>query len=97
MWRDLYDGIARRDGDAMSASGRRLLTRYEDMSDHRSAYVISAAMLGDIASGRPLEAHATWVTHGQERFEGNDLPEHVKLILSVAVGAAATAEAQAAR
>ncbi len=95
MWRRLYSAIAGRDGPEMAAGGRRLLHRFEEIPDHRSAYVIAAAMLGDIAAGRPADAHKTWLEYGQDNFTGEQLPEYLKLVLSLAVGATSAEEALA--
>lgn len=96
MWRDLYAAVARRDGGEMAASGRRLLRHLEDIPDYQSAYVIAAAMLGSIAVGKPIDAYETWLNHGQENFSGDRLPDYLKLILSISVGAVNATEARAA-
>ena len=96
MWRHLYAAVAGRDGREMALSGRRLLHRFGDMPNYRGAYVIAAAMLGDIAAGRPIDAHKSWVEYGQPRFSGEDLPEYLKLILSIAVDAVHAEEVLAA-
>ena len=97
MWADLYRAVALRDGNAMSASSRRLLGRDEGLSESRRAYLVAAAMLGDIAGGRALDAHETWQGYGEELFSGEQLPDHMKLLLSIAVGAASRAELAAVR
>ena len=97
LWRDVYSAIASRDGLAMAASGKRLLSQGSNLPDATRTYVLSATMLGDIASGRGVGAYETWANYGQPLFTGQQPPAYLKLILSIAVEAATAAEAVAQR
>jgi hypothetical protein len=92
QWRDLYTAIARRSGDAMSSSARSILESDYKIDLPRRTYVLAAAMLGDVAAGRPLDAHEAWNSFGAEQYRGRSLPPHLKLLVSIAVGAASQAE-----
>ncbi len=95
-WAELYRAVAIRDSNGMSVSGRRLLGRGSELSDSRHAYLVAATMLGDIAAGRPAEAHDVWLGHGEALFADFELPHHMKLLLSIAVDGATKAEMAAA-
>lgn len=95
LWGDVYASIAARDGLRMAMSGKRLLAYSESMSEADRAYLVASTMLGEVASGRAADAYKTWTIHGQPLFTGEQPPEYVKLILSIAVEAASAAEAVA--
>lgn len=84
-WAELFRSVASRDGDGMSTSSRAILNGdVEELDVARQGYVVAAAMLGDISSGRPADAHELWVSHGEELLGGGPLPPHMRLLLSIA-------------
>lgn len=88
-WAGLYRAVARRDAEGMSTIGRALLEAHsQSLDDPQHAYLVAAAMLGDISAERPADAHVTWLSHGEELFRGQQLPNYMKVLLSIAaVGA----------
>lgn len=96
-WAEMYRSVAARDADGMSIAGRALLNdRDETLTEARHAYLVAAAMLGDISAGRAADAHDTWVSHGEVLFRGDTLPDHMKLLLSIAAHGADEAAMAAA-
>jgi hypothetical protein len=84
-WMDLYRAVADRNAGAMSADARRLLSASEGLAPSLESYLISAAMLGDIAAGNPDDARLTWNRYGHVAFPNGDKPEHVALLSSIAL------------
>ena len=92
QWQSLYSAIARRDAAAMAVSARQILNRGMQLDTARDDYLLAAVMLGEIASGRAIDAHEAWESYGAERLRGADVPYHLRLLLSIAVGAASEAQ-----
>jgi len=51
-------------------------------------YLVTAAMLGDIAVGRAEDALATWSRYSEKAFANRQLPGHVELISRIALDSA---------
>jgi predicted membrane-bound spermidine synthase len=67
-WLALLRAVGQRDAEAMAASAERLLSQASSMDDtERRAYVLSAGMLGHLASGRPERAQALAVMKKEPR------------------------------
>ncbi len=86
-WMDLYRSVARRDAEEMSAGARRLLADDAKSPAILDDYLVTAAMLGDIAAGNSERALVTWNTWGKEVFADKPLPEYMKLMRSIAMDA----------
>jgi len=96
-WMDLYRSVARRDAEEMSAGARRLLADDAKSPAILDDYLVTAAMLGDIAAGNSERALVTWNTWGKEVFADKPLPEYVKLMRSIAMDAEASVAADQAK
>jgi hypothetical protein len=85
LWFDLYRAVARRDATTMAASARRLFA--DDVKTPRMQYdyLVTAAMLGDLVSGRNEDALAIWNLYSGKAYEGRPIPGHVKLLSSIAL------------
>ena len=68
-WLNLLQAIADRDVAGMSRYGAAVL-QDEDLLDGLAMreYVITAAMLGLIMSGQPVQAEALWISYGENQF-----------------------------
>ena len=91
LWLDLYRAVARRDAKAMSAAARRLLADDAGTPLILQDYVVTAAMLGDIAAGRPEDARAAWNRYSEKTFADREIPGHVELISRIALDSNGTA------
>lgn len=85
MWLGVYRAVARRDASKMSVAARHLLANDADMTRAQQVYLISAAMLGDVASGKPEDALATWDLYQEEAFSDGKLPTYMHLITAIAL------------
>ena len=95
LWLDLYRAVARRDATEMSSGARRLLAEDAKSPAILDSYLVTAAMLGDIADGKSERALVVWNTWGREAFADNPLPVYMKLISSIAMDANAPAASAA--
>ncbi len=86
LWLELYRAVARRDSRMMSAASRRLLSEDANTPQTLRDYLIMAAMLGDIAAGRPSNARTVWDQYAEKAFEDRELVAHVELISRIALG-----------
>jgi len=85
MWLEVYRAVARRDASQMSVAAGHVLANDADMSRARQVYLISVAMLGDVAAGKPEEALATWDLYQGEAFSDGKLPTYMHLITAIAL------------
>jgi hypothetical protein len=88
LWLDLYRSVARRNATMMSAGARRLLADDAGTPLIFHDYLVTAAMLGDIAAGRPEDALAAWSRYSEKAFANRQLPGHVELISRIALDSA---------
>ncbi len=88
LWLDLYRSVARRNATMMSAGARRLLADDAGTPLIFHNYLVAAAMLGDIAAGRPEDALAAWNRYCEKAFANRELPGHVELISRIALDSA---------
>jgi hypothetical protein len=88
LWLDLYRSVARRNATMMSAGARRLLADDAGTPLIFHDYLVTAAMLGDIAAGRPEDALAAWSHYSEKAFANRQLPGHVELISRIALDSA---------
>jgi spermidine synthase len=95
MWFDLYRAVARRDADLMSTASRRILMHDADTPAILRSYLVTSAMLGDIASGRPEDAQAAWREYAERVFANRALPGHVEIISGIAMDQDSSAVVQA--
>jgi predicted membrane-bound spermidine synthase len=86
-WFDLYRAVARRDAAQMASIGRELLQIMPAQAPaaHRS-YLLDAAVLGEIASGRVREALAICQQYVPAIYGDSPLPGHMQLLCGFAVG-----------
>ena len=84
-WRQLYDSVAARDAVRMSLSSRQLLRQADDLSESERTYLLGVAMLGDISQEKAGAAFEIWEETGPEMFRGDSIPEHLRLLLGIAV------------
>jgi hypothetical protein len=86
-WFDLYRAVARRDAAEMASKGRELLQIMPANAPaaHRS-YLLDAAVLGEIASGRIPEALAICQQYVPDIYGEGLLPGHMQLLCGFAVG-----------
>jgi hypothetical protein len=89
LWLDLYRSVARRNATMMSAGARSLLADDAGTPLIFHDYLVTAAMLGDIAAGRPEDALAAWSRYSEKAFANRELPGHVELISRIALDSAA--------
>jgi predicted membrane-bound spermidine synthase len=89
LWLDLYRSVARRNARMMSAAARRLLVDDAGTPLILHDYLVTAAMLGDIAAGRPEDALRAWSRYSERAFANRQLPGHVELISRIALDSAA--------
>ena len=89
LWVDLYRSVARRNAAMMSATARRLLADDAGTPLIFHDYLVTAAMLGDIAAGRPEDALAAWRRYSEKAFANRELPGHVEWISRIALDLAA--------
>ncbi|MGI9237798.1 MAG: spermidine synthase, partial [Woeseiaceae bacterium] len=86
MWLDVYRAVARRDASTMSSSARLVLATETEISPALRKYLLSTAMLGDVASGKPEDALVAWNEYAEEAFaSGGDLPTFMHLITATAL------------
>jgi spermidine synthase len=85
MWFDLYRAVARRDSVMMSAAARRLLVDETEKSEVVTAYLLTSAMLGDVASGRAEDARAAWDQYSETAFANIPIPGFVGVIRGIAM------------
>ena len=83
---DLYRAVARRDAGSMSAASLRLLSDDAETPQILHGYIVTAAILGDVAAGRPDYARNVWELYGQDAFANRLVPAHVELISGIALG-----------
>jgi hypothetical protein len=89
LWLDLYRSVARRNAEMMSAAARRLLADDAGTPLIFHDYLVAAAMLGDIAAGRPEDALTAWGRYSERAFADRQLPGHVEFISRIALDSAA--------
>jgi hypothetical protein len=87
LWFDLYRGVARRDGHKMSDASRRLLADEAETPSRFHGYLVTAAALGDIATGRPERAGEIWGKFADSVFTGRASTGYTQLIGSIAMAA----------
>jgi spermidine synthase len=92
LWFDLFRAVARRDALMMSTGSRRLLAEDVGTPLILHDYLVTAAMLGDIVAGRTENARAIWNLHSQKTYENREIPGHVKLLSSIALGSDANVD-----
>jgi len=91
MWLDVYRAVARRDASMMSSAARRALADEAEISTELQSYLVSAAMLGDVAADRPEDALAVWGRYSGDAFAGGaQLPSYMHLITAAALGSGAS-------
>ena len=98
MLLDVYRSVARRDASMMPVTALRLLESEGEMSQALQIYLVSAAILGDVVSGKPENALATWNRYSDEVFANGALPTYMHLITATALhsGSGASNNASAA-
>jgi spermidine synthase len=92
LWLDLYRAVARRNATMMSAGARRLLVDRPEMPEILQSYLVSVAMLGDIAADKPGEALTAWNHYAQEAYKRGNIPAYMEVIASIALEAEETTE-----
>jgi predicted membrane-bound spermidine synthase len=85
VWLDVYRAVALRDAAQLSVAARRVLEQEGRLSGNLMTYVVSAAMLGDIAAGDPEAASLIWDRYGQSVISNGGLPIYTGLISSIAL------------
>ncbi len=88
LWLDLYHSVARRNAAMMSAAARRLLDDDAGTPLIFHDYLVTDAMLGDIAAVRPEDALAAWSRYSEKAFPNRELPGHVEWISRIALDSA---------
>ncbi|MDJ0939841.1 MAG: hypothetical protein QNJ00_08745 [Woeseiaceae bacterium] len=82
-WLQLYRDIARRDGGSMYRSAMTILRNSSALEDFRADYLINAAMLGAISTGRLEDAYGVWDAWGKAHYANTEMAAHTKLMLSI--------------
>lgn len=85
LWLDLYRAVARRDASMMSAASLRLLSDEAKTPQILHDYLVTAAVLGDIAAGRRNHARVIWDRYAEEVFADRELPGHVEFVSRIAL------------
>lgn len=85
-WLTLYRAVARRDAMAMAATARRLLSAQGDRPRIMQDYLLVAATLGNLVSGRVDQARAVWNRYSEEKFSDRSPSRYVELISRIALG-----------
>jgi hypothetical protein len=86
LWFDLYRAVARRDAAAMSIVSRQLLASETEASEVVTAYLLTAAMLGDVVSGNLEEARLVWNQYAETAFVSMSVPGFVEVLSGIAMG-----------
>ena len=82
-WLQLYRGIARRDGGSIYRSATTILRTGTELEDYRVEYLVNAAMLGAISTGRLEDAYRIWTDYGKAHYADTEMAAHTKLMLSI--------------
>ena len=84
-WLVLLKAVGQRDALVMAQTSSRLFANHEDKTGLRRRYLLSAGMLGYIAAGRPMQAHALWDAQASMALE-NMAPSLMLRILAAHAG-----------
>lgn len=87
-WLDFYYAVAHRDARELSARASYLLAEHNQSSAVFNEYLVTAAMLGDIASGDGEIALDFWNNTGRDLLADEPLAAHTQLIVSIALDSA---------
>ena len=84
QWFSLYRAVATRDASTIASTAEALMNDPETARGYRS-YLLTAAMLGNVAADRYESAMNLWRRYGEQTYANGRLPTHADLVLRIAV------------